>query len=184
MSPARSASTAEPIAARAGRLALPGGAQGGHHADLGQQRGQADHQVLLAVDHGPFAEHVLVGVDVGVDQPAALGRSARRAWRRPLSSLEDLEEASVCDDAHRQAEADGRARRTVLPGIVPARGSRVARAEPNSMVARAAAHPADRVQRRAARRNQLVLGPGRAHPACRSSRAAASAPGRSRATSP
>ena len=48
------------------------GAQRGRDADFGQQRRQADDQVLLAVDDRPLAEDVLVGVDVGVDQPAAL----------------------------------------------------------------------------------------------------------------
>ena len=31
-----------------------------------------NHEILLAVNHGPLAEDVLMGVDVGVDQPPAL----------------------------------------------------------------------------------------------------------------
>ena len=64
-------------AARAGAR----GAQRGHDADFRQQRGDAHDQVLLAVDHGPLAEHVLVRIDVAVDQPPALFLRERRDGR-------------------------------------------------------------------------------------------------------
>ncbi len=50
----------------------PGGAQRRLDADLGQQRGQAHDQVLFPVDHRSLPKDVLVGVDVGIDQPASL----------------------------------------------------------------------------------------------------------------
>mgnify|MGYP000461636992 CR=1 FL=1 len=55
------------------RVAL--GACGGQNrldADLGEEGAHADHQILFTIDEGPFAEHVLVAIDIGIDQTAAL----------------------------------------------------------------------------------------------------------------
>ena len=40
-------------------------------ADLHEERGHGNDEILFAVNHGPLAEDVLVGVDIGIDQPSA-----------------------------------------------------------------------------------------------------------------
>ena len=84
------------------RAAPARGAQHRLHPDLGQEGGQADDQVLLAVDHRLLAREVLVAVHHGVQQAAPLVGVARRGflgrlltrsskasnmaslWRRPM----------------------------------------------------------------------------------------------------
>ena len=63
----------------------------------------AVHQVLLAVYHSPFAEDVLVGIDIGIDQPPAFvivcGRSGPAGDR-----FQDIEEIIGLDDADRHGQ--------------------------------------------------------------------------------
>ena len=79
---------------------------------------------------------------------------------RPLSSSRRSKSRSVCVTPSGSGTAwqgtPNRSSRT-LPAVRPS-----CHAAPNSTVARAASHAADRIQRSAARRNPLILGPGRA----------------------
>ena len=79
-------------------------AEHGPDADLGEKGAQADDQILFAVDHGPFAEHILVAVHIGVHQAAALFGVFFRG--RPAAQFfQQMEEGVGLADAHRHAEA-------------------------------------------------------------------------------
>ena len=54
------------------------GAEHGDDADLGEQRGEPNHEILLAVHDRPFFKNVFVAIDPAVDEPAALGHQFGR----------------------------------------------------------------------------------------------------------
>ena len=127
-------------------------------ADLGQERGQADNQVLLAVDDRPLAEDVLVGVHIGIDKPAALLLVLRRN-RLPAERLQHFEEAVRLDNPHRHRQFIAPHAETLLeqsprgPLGIP-RGAELDRG-------RRGAHRPDHRDRRPSRGNLLVLVPDR-----------------------